>query len=274
MVSHGGGGRRGPLLVLHGGPGYPHDYLLTLEALATDRPVVFYDQLGCGRSDRPADVSLWRIPRFVRELARVRETLGLAELHLFGHSWGAMLAVDYLLDRPSGIRSVILASPALSIPRWLADAEVLRSALPPEVQQVLHHHEKAGTIDHLAYRVAAKEYYRRYLCRLDHWPELMDRSREAASRELYRTMWGPTEFLPIGNLRDYDRTGRLGEITVPALITCGRHDEATPEACAFYQRRMPSAELAVFESSSHMAHLEETDRFIATLRGFLARMVQ
>src|SRR4051794_14106810 len=112
-----------PLLTLHGGPGYPHDYLEPLEQLADERPVIFYDQLGCGNSDRPEDRSLWRIDRFVRELAQVRTALRLRRMHLFGHSWGTMLAVDYVLS-PAPVTSLILASPALSIPRWMADADV------------------------------------------------------------------------------------------------------------------------------------------------------
>jgi hypothetical protein len=76
-----------PLLTLHGGPGAGHDYLEPLEALASDRPVVFYDQLGCGRSEQPADRSLWQMDRFVAEIGAVRGALGLERIHLLGHSW-------------------------------------------------------------------------------------------------------------------------------------------------------------------------------------------
>lgn len=65
-----GSGNATPLLVLHGGPGVPHDYLESLADLADERPVVFYDQLGCGKSDRPDDVSLWRIERLRRKWGR------------------------------------------------------------------------------------------------------------------------------------------------------------------------------------------------------------
>ncbi|MEO7651905.1 MAG: alpha/beta fold hydrolase, partial [Bryobacteraceae bacterium] len=119
-----------PLLTLHGGPGYPHDYLEMLAALGDQRPVIFYDQLGCGKSDRPADPSLWCAQRFVRELAQLREALGLERFHLLGHSWGSMLAVDYLLAGGTGVERLILASPALSIPRWMEDADRLRRLLP------------------------------------------------------------------------------------------------------------------------------------------------
>jgi proline-specific peptidase len=81
-----------PLLCLHGGPGFTHYYLEPLELLADQRQVIFYDQLGCGNSDRPEDVTLWTVERFVDELVTVRQTLGLNRLHLFGSSWGGMLA--------------------------------------------------------------------------------------------------------------------------------------------------------------------------------------
>jgi proline iminopeptidase len=260
-----------PLLTLHGGPGYPHDYLEPLEQLADERPVIFYDQLGCGKSDRRSDPALWRADRFVRELAQVREALGLRQMNLFGHSWGAMLAVDYLLSGASAA-SLILASPALSIPRWLEDAAVYRKTLPSGVQDTLARHEAAGTTSTGEYHEASKEYYRRYLCRMNPWPEPMNRSHEASSGEVYFEMWGPSEFYATGSLRDYDRTGRLREISVPTLYTCGRYDEATPEATAWYESLTARAELAVFEQSAHMPHLEETDSYLAALRDFLHRV--
>src|SRR5262245_51589154 len=88
-----GSGAAIPLLVLHGGPGVPHDYLEPLAALADERPVIFYDQLGCGKSERPDDVSLWRIERFAEEVGQVRQALGLSQVHLLGHSIGTMVAL-------------------------------------------------------------------------------------------------------------------------------------------------------------------------------------
>jgi len=152
IVGSGGGV---PVLILHGGPGFPHDYLDPLEALSKERPVVFYDQLGCGKSDRPSDSNLWRVERFVEELARVREELGLKEVHILGQSWGTQLAVDYTLTHPTGIVSLILADPALSIPRWVQDANAKRATLPKDVQAVLARHEAAGFTHCLEYQAAA-----------------------------------------------------------------------------------------------------------------------
>lgn len=266
-----GSGDATPLLTLHGGPGYPHDYLEPLAALADERPVVFYDQLGCGRSDRPDDSSLWRAERFVEELGQVREALGLEQTHILGQSWGSMLATDYALTKPAGLVSLILADPPLSIPRWLDDAAKYRRELPAEVQEVLDRHEAAGTTDSDEYDAAAMEYYKRHVCRLDPWPDAIMRTFEGAGHAVYKTMWGPSEFFMTGSLKDYDRTPRLHEIGVPTLFLCGRYDEATPEATAWYHSLLPGSELVVFEQSSHMPHLEESESYLATARDFLRR---
>ncbi len=266
-----GAGNAVPLLALHGGPGFPHDYLEPLEGLAEERPVVFYDQLGCGKSDRPEDLALWRAERFVEEVAQVRAALGLQEIHLLGQSWGSMLATDYILSGARGVCSLILASPPLSIPRWVEDMANLRRELPPEVQAVYDRHEAAGTTDCLEYQAAMLHFYKRHVCRLDQWPDALERAFTGAGLPVYHAMWGPSEFFVTGNLLGYDRTKRLGEITIPTLFTCGRFDEATPQATRWYQSLVSGSELAIFEQSAHCAHLEETDRYLERVRDFLRR---
>ncbi|SRR5579871_1510240 len=263
-----------PLLTLHGGPGFPHDYLEPLARLAGKRPIIFYDQLGCGRSERPNDVRFWQRSRFVEELAQVRHALHLEHIHLFGHSWGSMLAADYALTKPDGLMSLILASPALSIPRWLQDMEVYRKSLPIPVQEILEHHERHGTTDSKDYEQAEMEFYRRYLCRLHPWPEALERTLAGEGASVYKTMWGPSEFFITGNLLHYDCTAYLGKITVPTLLTCGRYDEATPTTTAWYQSLLPGSELAVFEQSAHMPHLEEAEQYLQTVDRFLWRVEQ
>src|SRR5262245_29989958 len=97
-----------PLLLVHGGPGFGSCSFASIAALGSTRPVVMYDQLGAGRSDRPKDADLWRIERFVEELASVRRALGLHRVHLLGQSWGAAIVAEYLITKhPAGIESVI-----------------------------------------------------------------------------------------------------------------------------------------------------------------------
>jgi len=266
-----GSGTKTPVLLLHGGPGYPSDYLKPLERLADERPVIFYDQLGAGRSDRPKDITLWTIERFVEELAEVRRALGLKRVHLVAHSWGTTLATEYMLTKPEGIESVMLASPCLSSLRWMADAKRLRSALPEAVRAILDKNERDGTTDLPEYQEATKEYYRRHFIRLNPWPPELENTEAGIGLDVYHTMWGTSEFQATGNLKDYDKTGRLHEITVPTLFTAGRYDEATPETVAWYQSLVPGSQFVLFENSAHMAMLEEPDRYVQVIRDSLRR---
>src|SRR5579864_8380012 len=143
-----------PLLLLHGGPGAPHDYLESLEAVAeTGRRAIFYDQVGCGNSSR-SDESLWNVETFVEEVGAVREALGLERTHLFGSSWGGMLAMEYALTQPSGLASLTLSSSPASIPLWEHETGRLRRELPEDVQRVLDEHEAAGAADSPEYEQA------------------------------------------------------------------------------------------------------------------------
>ncbi len=265
-----GSGSGLPLITAHGGPGYPHDSFEPLSALGDERTVIFYDQLGCGRSDRPTDKSLWTVERFVEELGIVAADLTDGRYHLLGHSWGSMLATDYALTRPAGLRGLILASPPLCIPRWLEDLARYRAELPAEVQETLDRHEAQGTTDSEEYEKATLAFYRRHLCRLDPWPEALEQSNAGASLDVYHIMWGPSEFYMTGTLADYDRTDRLGEISVPMLFTCGAYDEATPEATAWYQSLVPHSQMAVFDESAHLPHLEQPDEYLGVVRKFLS----
>jgi proline-specific peptidase len=266
-----------PLLVVHGGPGVPHDYLEPLAALADERPVVFYDQLGCGNSERPQDRSLWTTERAVEELAAVHSTFGCERMHLLGQSWGATLITIYTLDLPSGPRprevsSLTLSAPFLSASCWMKDQRDRLSTMPPEVRDAVAEAERTGNYQAPAYRAATQLFYHRHVCRIEPWPECLDRTFRSTGPEVYLTMWGHSEFSVTGNLCGLDLVRRLREVAVPTLITCGRYDECSPRTAAWYRDQIPGAELIVFENASHLHHLEVTENYLATVRHFLARV--
>jgi len=259
-----------PLLVLHGGPGAPHDYLQPLEHLANDRPVVFYDQLGCGNSDRPDDPDLWTLDRFVDELARVRETLGLKRVHLLGQSWGTMLAVEYVLTRkPEGVLSLILSGPCLSVSRFIEDQKAYLLDFPEDVREIIRRCEESGDFRSREYQDAMIIYYSRHLCRLHPWPNCLIETLEKMGLTVYETLWGPSEFTLTGALKDFERAERLKEILLPALFTCGQYDEATPDTTRFYQGMLPGSRTAVLDDASHEHHLEQPARYLEIVRQFL-----
>lgn len=268
----GDSGKRTPLLILHGGPGIPHDYLEPLAQLAHDgRDVVFYDQVGCGRSTHPHDPSLWSVDLFVDELQNVRRGLGLERVHILGQSWGGMLALDYVVRQPQGVAGLILADTAPSMEQWVAEAAHLRSELPGDVREALERHEAAGTTESPEYRAAMMAFYARHVCRLDPWPEYVERAFAALEEdpEVYATMWGPNEFTCTGRLKTWDVRDKLAEIHVPTLVVCGRHDEATPAIAQSLVDGIPGAKLHIFESSSHLPHAEEPQAFREVVETFL-----
>jgi len=263
-----------PVVICHGGPGAAHDYLEPVAELAGHgRACVLYDQLGCGRSthlpDAPAE--FWTVQLFKDELVDLTRELGIADRYaVVGQSWGGMLAMEHALDRPPGLRGMVVADSPASIPLWVAEANRLRSDLPPEVATTLTSHEEAGTTDSQEYEAAVRVYYDRHLCRIP-WPDCLERTfaQLAADPTVYHTMNGPSEFHCIGTLKTWDITDRLHEISTPTLLLSGRYDEATPRIVEQIHSRIPGAQWQLFEESSHSPHLEEPEAFLAAVEAFL-----
>jgi L-proline amide hydrolase len=265
-----------PLVLLHGGPGAAHDYIEPIAALATDavRPCVLYDQLGCGRSEHLPDApgEFWTVDLYKRELLALLEHLGIAHgYHLLGQSWGGMLAMEHAHDRPSGLRSMVVANSPASIELWVAETGRLRSMLPGDVQETLTRHEQAGTTTSPEYEAAVMRFYERHLCRIP-FPDCLNRSfaQMTADPTVYHAMNGPSEFHVIGSLRDWDVTPKLGAVSVPVLVISGRYDEATPAVVGPLVDALPDARWELFDGASHCTHLEQPERFLGLVEEFLA----
>jgi proline-specific peptidase len=261
-----------PIVLLHGGPGVPSDYLEPLELLADDgRDVIRYDQLGCGRSDHPDDSSFMRVERFVAELAQIVQVLGLKRFHLYGQSWGGMLALEAALAGVDGITSLVLSNSPASMPLWASETGRLRRELPETVQAVLDAHEQAGSTNSAAYQEAMMIFYRRHVCRIDPWPDCLLRSFTAMEEDprVYQAMCGPSEFHITGSLKHWDVSARLGEIRQPTLVIGGQFDEATPTITEALHRGIEHSEWVVLETCSHLCHLEQPDTYRKLLGDFM-----
>lgn len=269
-----GEGDRTPLLVLHGGPGAASYYVEPLaERMAAHRPTVVFDQLGCGRSERPDDPSLWTLDRACEEVDQVRRALGFERCHLLGQSWGGWLSVEYMCRGAQGIAGLVLASTSASIPQFVAEARRLIEALPEPARTTLVELGARGEYGRPEYAEAAREFYRRHVCRLDPWPDAFRKTAEELDgNQVYLTMNGPTEFDVIGSLRTWDRTADLGRIAAPTLVTVGRHDELTPACSETLRDGIPGARMVVFEESAHCAHLEEPELYAGVVEEFLSEV--
>jgi len=209
------------------------------------------------------------VDRFVEELAQVRKALGLEKLHLFGSSWGGMLALQYTLDRRPELASLTLCGSPASMIRWVSDCEELLATEPAEVRQVIREHEAAGFTACPEYQSAILGFYREHVCRLRPWPAGLERSFAEAGYAVYNTMNGPSEFTVTGTLKNWDVMDRLGEISVPTLLVGGRYDECTPGHPEEMHRRIAGSQLAIIEDASHLCFAEQPAKFNAIFNTFI-----
>lgn len=259
-----------PLLLLHGGPGLPHESLESLSALAlTGRPIICYDQLGCGNSVCPPDAAVWSVDPFREEVATVCHALGLDQVHLLGHSWGGMLALEYALRQPAGLLSLVLHSTFASCPIAWPERERVRAEWSPDIAQTLQLHEANNTFDHPDYQTARQMFDQRHTCRVAPWPDSLQTAIAKANWHLNAMMWAPSPSHPHGLLRQWDVCERLGELRLPTLITSGRYDAWVPGQDELLQHGIGGSRWVRFEESSHYAHVEEAERYQATVAAFL-----
>ena len=265
-----------PLVVVHGGPGCSHDYLLSLAEIArTGRPVIHYDQLGGGRSTHLPDKGpdFWTVELFLSELDNLLEFLGIADrYYLLGQSWGGMLGAEHAIRRPRGLRALIISNSPASMALWASEAKTLRSELPEETEAALDRHEADGTTNDPEYLAATQAYYDLHVCRVVPNPPEVVRAFDIMAEDstVYNTMNGPNEFFCIGTLRDWSVVDQVQFIQAPTLLLSGRFDEATPATVEPFFERIPEVRWEIFENSSHMPFVEEPERYRAVVQEFLA----
>jgi proline iminopeptidase len=260
------------LFLLNGGPGLPCNYLRDphYENLINKGiRIITYDQLGCGQSSKPDDLSLWSIARYVEELEFVRNELNLGKLNLLGHSWGGWLAIEYSLKYQKNLNKLILENTCGDMPHLISELNRLRESLGSETVKMMLRHEAEGTLDHPEYQAAITILNYRHVCRLDEWPDSIHASLNDWNMDVYGTMQGPNEFLYIGNLKEWNRINEMKEVKTPSLITVGMHDELPPSCALKMHNALPNSVIKVFKNSSHMPFYEEPEAYFETLINFL-----
>jgi proline iminopeptidase len=262
------------VLLLHGGPGFSHDYMNCYSDFLPQAgyEMYFYDQLGCGLSDRPIDASLWTLSRYLREVEEVRAALGLGRFILVGHSWGGILGIEYALQHPDRLSAFVLSSMTASFADFAAYTAQLKDALPASVRDRLTALEKSGRSGSDKYsEILQKELYTRYICRLSPWPAGLIHSFEVANNVIYNTMQGPNEFVITGNLSTWDRWADLPRISTPTLVMGARYDEMNPRSIEREAKSIPGAELFMSQTGSHLAMWDDQKAYFTSVLEFLAQ---
>lgn len=240
---------------------------MPLKKSIKDRGLIFYDQVGAGRSSElsPRHQTLKTL---VADLEHLVDRLKIERFHLLGTSWGGSLALEYYFrTRGKGVASLILQSPLVSTSSWAKDADRLLRTLTPEHQKIIRNCLEVGATDSKVYQEAEKAYYKRYVYRGKPDPvkeRYQKRFPNLHGKELYMNMWGPSEFRATGSLKSFDREKDLGKIKVPTLFIAGQYDEATPKTLAKFAKKVPDGRLEVIKNASH-AILSEKPQAMARI---------
>jgi len=263
-----------PVLLLHGGPGFNHDYLDCMESFLPEAgfTMYYYDQLGCGNSDRPEDESLWNLGRYLEEVEEVREGLGLTDFVLLGHSWGGMLTIEYALkhQQDGHLRGIVISNMVASIESFLKTAKIWKDTLSPASRKAVETIEQAEDWENPEYeRIMMEELYPKMICRIQPWPEPLMRSFRLVNMKIYVQMQGHSEFVVTGNLKGWDSWARLPDIKVKALVLGAQNDEMGPDDCRKMAMAMPNAEVAICPKGSHMAFWDDQEMYFEYLLKFL-----
>jgi proline iminopeptidase len=263
------------VLLLHGGPGFSHDYMECFEDFLPKEgmEIYYYDQLGSGNSDAPADTSLWHTPRFVEEVERVRKGLGLDSFYIVGHSWGSLLAMEYIHKYPSHVKGVVYSNMTASLKDFVDYTAKLKSELfTLKDKQLFDSLDKEKAYSSPLYTdLLMNKLYSKVLCRLpmEQWPEPLMRAFKKVNQTVYVQMQGVDEFHVTGNFKDWDFWDKLPTLKVPALVLGGEHDEMNPESMRKEGRLLPNSRTYLCPEGSHMAMYDDQQRYFSALTTFL-----
>ena len=263
------------VLLLHGGPGFSHDYLEAMESFLPQAGIemYYYDQLGCGNSDHPEDPSLWTLPRYMAELEEVRKGLGLDKFVLYGHSWGGLLAIEYALRHQRHLRGLVISNMTAGIQSVLRHLETIKRRLPTTVRAQLEELESRGAYDTPAYEEIMMTYlYPQVICRIQPWPEAVVRAFGRVNKKIYNQMQGASEFVINGNLKGWERWDRLPEIKVPTLALGAVHDEMDPADIRKMASLLPQGQAEICATGSHLSMWDAQADYFSYLMTFLRKV--
>lgn len=251
-----------PVIVLHGGPGAHHDYLLPgFDALAAGRTLIYYDQRGGGRSPVGRDVPVgWR--EQVADLEALRGVWGLERLTIAGYSWGGMLAMLYATEHPARVERLALVSPA---PAWRAardefDRRFQERTLSPPLQAArtalresgLRERDPATHAQRLFELAVAGYFHDPGMARALTPFRITDRTRTET--------WA--------SLGDFDLRPALHRLHLPALVLHG-DDDPIPAESARAVAECLGAEFVLLRDCGHVPYVESFDAFVRALDRFL-----
>lgn len=263
------------VLLLHGGPGFSHDYFECYEDFLPGEgmTIYYYDQLGSGNSDTPADTTLWHLPRFIEEVEQVRKGLHLDSFYLVGHSWGGMLAMEYLHTYQSHVKGAVISNMTAGMKDYTSYVTQLRHQIFTPSENALYDSlNKAKAYSSPQYAdLLMNRLYTQVVCRLpvEKWPEPLLRAFKKANLTIYQQMQGVDEFHVTGNFKDWEFWDRLPDIKIPVLVIGGMKDEMNPEGIKREGQLLPNSRTYLCPNGSHMSMYDDQQNYFNHLTEFL-----
>ena len=263
------------VLLLHGGPGFSHDYFECFEDFLPGQGIQFYyyDQLGSGYSDVPTDTTLWNLPRFVEEVEQVRKGLGLENFYLLGHSWGGMLAMEYLQKYQKHVKAAVLSNMTAGIKSYVSYTAKLKTRfLSVQERATYDSLDRLRAYDKPEFQnLLMEKLYTHVICQmpLDNWPEPLTRAIKKANNSIYIQMQGVDEFHVTGNFKSWEMWDRLHNINVPTLVIGGMYDEMNPVDMKREGQLIPHSRTYLCPNGSHMSMYDDQQNYFSNLIRFL-----
>lgn len=270
-----GNNRRIKILLLHGGPAMTHEYMECFESFFPKEGFEFYeyDQLGSYYSNQPKDSSLWTVERFVEEVEQVRKAIGAdsTNFYVLGNSWGGILGMEYALKYQHNMKALIVANMMASAPEYGKYAqEVLAKQMDSSVLAEIRSIESKGDFSNPRYmELLIPNFYKQHLCRLEEWPDGVNRAMKHVNGEIYTMMQGPSEFGIAGRLAQWDIKSRLKELKIPTLMIGAKHDTMDPAAMEEQSKLVQKGKYLYCPNGSHLAMWDDQQVFMTGVIGFI-----
>lgn len=257
-----------PVVVIHGGPGLDHSYLLPqMRELAKDHKLIFYDQRACGRSSIKVPPATISIGGFVEDLHGLRQALELEKVHLLAHSWGGLLAMNYAIKYPQHLKSMILVS---SLSASSAGREEQMSIFNNRFtrEDSLERAAILGSEDFSNNRPEAFQRLFRVLFRKEFYNRKLADSLTLTFQDSFKE--GSTMLQYLGaDMAQYDYFESLSKVSLPVLIIYGDHDPLSGIAGTPLKASMPDARLEIIPQCGHFPFVEKPEEFFPLVRIFL-----
>jgi proline iminopeptidase len=262
-----GTGTGTPMVLIHGGPGAGSFYLKPFEAIGDDRPIIRYDQLGAGKSDRLTDTTLMVASRYVEELDSLRRALGYDKWYLNAQSWGTVVALEYYKAHPEHVAGIIFGGAVFDWRAYVKEANAWTAQLTDSSQKAIAQWKKDGNAETPAFKAASDEFYSKFVWRTPVKADL-DSTMAMYGYPQYNYIQGAYEFVVTGTFKDYDQTAFLPKIKVPVLVTTGEFDEVGPKTVARHAKMIPGARFIVYKGAAHVTSWDAPEANVKDVREF------